>query len=62
MKVRKLYQYLGGDVQIASFIVAVNTLTAVQNFSDFGLSHIGILSEISYSGIHINIIIVYSDF
>ena len=54
MKISKLFKNFCRDINIAAFVIAVNALTAIQDFSNLLLRHILILAQIAYSSVHNN--------
>ncbi len=52
VEIRKLFEYLGRDINISPFIIAVNALAAIQYFSYLLLSHVLVFTQISFSSVH----------
>ena len=52
VKICELYEDLGRNVYVASFVVAVNTLAAIEYLSDLDLSHISFLTQVPDPFVH----------
>ena len=52
MKFSQLDQNVSGNIYITTFIITVNTLTAIQDFTHILLRKVTIFTQISYSLIH----------
>lgn len=47
----KLYQHLGGYVEVAALVVAVHSLTAPEYFGKLPLLEVAVLAEVSYPSV-----------
>ena len=52
MKIGEFDKDLRRDIKLPSFVIAVNTLTAIEYFCYLRLRHICVLTQISYSDVH----------